>query len=57
MKDSMARFKVKIKREAFITLEITATDKIDALLLAKHKAKNREGWSNDVYDIVEFETL
>lgn len=57
MNDSMARFKVKIKREAFITLEITATDKINALLLAKHKAKNREDWSNDVYDIVEFKTL
>lgn len=53
----MAQFKVKIKKESFITLEVTAKDKIDAYLLAKHKAKNREGWSKDVYDIVEFETL
>lgn len=53
----MAQFKVKIKKESFITLEITAKDKIDACILAKHKAKNREGWSEDVYDIVEFETL
>jgi hypothetical protein len=53
----MAQFKVKIKKESFITLEVTAKDKIDACLLAKHKAKNREGWSKDVYDIVEFETL
>lgn len=53
----MAQFKVKIKKESFITLEVTAKDKIDACLLAKHKAKNREGWSKDVYAIVEFETL
>lgn len=53
----MAQFKVKIKKESFITLEVTAKDKIDACLLAKHKAKNKEGWSKDVYDIVEFETL
>lgn len=53
----MAQFKVKIKKESFITLEITAKDKIDACILAKHKAKNREGWSEDVYDIVEFEML
>lgn len=53
----MAQFKVKVKKESFITLEVTAKDKIDACLLAKHKVKNREGWSKDVYDIVEFETL
>lgn len=53
----MAQFKVKIKKESFITLEVTAKDKIDACILAKYKAKNRDDWSNDIYDIVEFETL
>ena len=53
----MAQFKVKIKKESFITLEITAKNKIDACILAKHKAKSRDDWSNDIYDIVEFETL
>lgn len=53
----MAQFRVKVKKESFITLDITAKDKIDACILAKHKAKSREGWSNDVYDIAEFETL
>jgi len=53
----MAQFKVKIKKESFITLEVTAKDKIDACILAKHKAKNREGWYNDNYNVINITVL
>lgn len=48
----MANFKVQIERQSFLTLEVTAKDKLDAGLLATHKAKNREGWYNDHYNII-----
>ena len=57
MKDDMAQFKVEIKKESFITLEVTAKDKIDAGILAAHKAKNREGWYNNHYHIINITSL
>ena len=57
MKDNMADFKVQIKRESFLEITVTAKDKIDASILAQHKAKNREGWIDDSYDIVEIKSL
>ena len=53
----MANFKVIIKKESFLELTVTAKDKIDASILAIHKAKNREGWIDDSYDIVEIKSL
>ena len=53
----MANFKVIVKKESFLELVVTAQDINDAQFLAKHKAKNREGWINDVYDIVDIETI
>lgn len=53
----MANFKVIIKKESFLELTVTAKDKIDASILAQHKAKNREGWIDDSYDIVEIKSL
>lgn len=52
MKDNMADFKVQIKKESFLELTVTAKDKIDASILAQHKAKNREGWYNDHYNVI-----
>ena len=52
MKDNMADFKVQIKRESFLEITVTAKDKIDAGILAQHKAKSREGWCNDHYNII-----
>jgi hypothetical protein len=48
----MANFKVQIERQSFLTLEVTAKDKLEASLLATHKAKNREGWYNDHYNVI-----
>ena len=53
----MAKFKIQIERQSFLTLEVTAKDKIEASLLATHKAKNREGWSNDHYNVINIISL
>ena len=53
----MANFKVIIKKESFLELTVTAKDKIDASILAQHKAKNREGWFNDHYCIINVQSL
>lgn len=57
MKGDMASFKVIVKKESFLELTVTAKDKIDASILAIHKAKNREGWIDDRYDIIELQPL
>lgn len=57
MKVNMANFKVIVKKESFLELVVTAQDVNDAQLLAKHKAKNREGWINDDYHVVNIETI
>jgi hypothetical protein len=53
----MANFKVIVKKESFLELTVTAKDKLDAGILAKHKAKNREGWIDDIYNIVNIESV
>jgi hypothetical protein len=53
----MAKFKVQVERQSFLTLEVTAKDKIDAAILAQHKAKNREGWYNNHYNIINITSL
>lgn len=53
----MAQFKIIVKKESFLELTVTAKDKLNACILAKHKAKNREGWINDNYEIVNIESL
>lgn len=57
MKDNMADFKVQIKKESFLELTVTAKDKIDASILAQHKAKSREGWFNDNYCIINIQSI
>lgn len=52
----MAKFKIIVKRESFIELEVTADNKIDACMLAQTKAKSREGWDNS-YSIDKIEVL
>lgn len=52
----MAKFKIIVKRESFLTLEVTAANKIEAGLLAQTKARNREGWIDD-YSIDKIEVL
>ena len=52
----MAKFKIIVKRESFIALEVTAANKIDACILAQTKAKNSEGWNNR-YSIDKIEVL
>ena len=53
----MAKFKIKVKRHSFLELEIHAEDKLSACSIAKNKAKDREGWSKDVYSIDKIEVL
>ena len=53
----MAKFKVQVERQSFLTLEVTAKDKLDACILATHKAKNREGWYNNHYNIINITSL
>lgn len=57
MTSNMANFKVIVKKESFLELVVTAQDINDAQLLAKHKAKNREGWINDDYHVVNIEKI
>lgn len=52
----MAKFKIIVKRESFITVEVTAANKLEAGLLAQTKAKSREGWDNR-YSIDKIEVL
>lgn len=52
----MAKFKITIKRESFLELEVNAANKIEACLLAQTKARNREGWDNR-YSIDKIEVL
>jgi hypothetical protein len=52
----MAKFKVTIKRTQTIDLIVEATEKLDACILAKHKAKNREWESTVEYEIVNVES-
>lgn len=53
----MANFKIIVKKESFLELTVTAKDKLDACVLAKHKAKSREGWINDNYEVIDIELL
>jgi hypothetical protein len=52
----MAKFKVTIKRTQTIDLIVEAAEKLDACILAKHKAKNREWESTVEYEIVNVES-
>ena len=52
----MAKFKVTIKRTQTIDLIVEAAEKLDACLLAKHKAKNREWESTVEYEIINVES-
>ena len=52
----MAKFKIIVKRESFLTLEVTAANKIEAGLLAQTKARNREGWIDD-YTIYKIDVV
>lgn len=52
----MTKFKIIVKRESFLTVEVTAANKIEACLLAQTKAKSREGWDNS-YSIDKIEVL
>ena len=53
----MAQFEITIKKESYLKLTVDAKDKLDAMILAKQKAKNREGWTHDSYDIVKIKTI
>ena len=53
----MATFKIKVKRHSFLELEIHAEDKLSACIMAKTKAKSREGWGKNVYSIDRIEVL
>ena len=52
----MAKFKITIKRTQTKYLIVEAAEKLDACLLAKHKAKNREWESTVEYEIVNVES-
>lgn len=52
----MAKFKITVKRESFLELEVTADNKIDACILAQTKAKSREGWIDD-YTIYKIDVV
>lgn len=53
----MAQFEITIKKESYLKLVINAKDKLDAMILAKQKAKNREGWTHDSYDVTKIKTI
>lgn len=53
----MATFKIKVKKHSFLELEIHAEDKLSACIIAKNKARNREGWSKSIYSIDKIEVL
>lgn len=52
----MAKFKVTIKKTQTIDLIISATDKLEACILAKNKAKDREWESVAEYEIIGLES-
>lgn len=52
----MAKFKVTIKKTQTIDVIVDAAEKLDACILAKHKAKNREWESTVEYEIVNIES-
>ena len=52
----MAKFKVTIKRSQTIDLIVDAAEKLDACILAKHKAKKREWDSTIEYEVVNIES-
>lgn len=53
----MAQFEITVKKESYLKLTVTAKDQIEAMILAKQKAKNREGWTHDSYDVVKIKTI
>jgi hypothetical protein len=53
----MADFKVTIKKTQTIEMVVTATDKLEACILAKNKAKNREWESVAEYEVVDLESV
>jgi hypothetical protein len=53
----MAQFEITIKKESYLNLVVDTKDKLDAIILAKQKAKNREGWTHDSYDVVKIKTI
>lgn len=48
----MAKFKVTIKKTQTMDLIVSATNKLEACVLAKNKAKNREWESVAEYEVV-----
>jgi hypothetical protein len=52
----MAKFKVTIKKTQTIDLIISATDKLEACVLAKNKAKDREWESISEYEVINIES-
>lgn len=52
----MAKFKVTIKKTQIMDVIVDAAEKLDACILAKHKAKNREWESAIEYEIVNIES-
>jgi hypothetical protein len=52
----MAKFKVTIKKTQTIDLIISATDKLEACILAKNKAKDREWESVAEYEVIGLES-
>ena len=52
----MAKFKVTIKKTQIMELIVDATEKLDACILAKHKAKNREWESVAEYEVIGLES-
>lgn len=53
----MAQFEITIKKESYLKLIVDAKNRLNAILLAKQKAKNREGWTHDSYDITKIKSL
>ena len=53
----MAKFKVIIKKTQTIDLIVSATDKIEACILAKNKAKDREWESVAEYEVIGLESV
>jgi hypothetical protein len=52
----MAKFKVTIKKTQTMDVIVDAAEKLDACILAKHKAKNREWDSTVEYEIINIES-
>ena len=52
----MAKFKVTIKKTQTMDLIVSATDKLEACVLAKNKAKSREWVSTAEYEVISIES-